>query len=207
VPADIADKIFDPFFTTKESGKGTGLGLSTVDGVVRQLDGVIALKSEPGKGATFEIYLPAYEAEETQAPAPASAAPLQPQDLTGAGRILIVEDEDPVRNFVVATLSDCGYEVSEAADAEEALEILAEDGDFDLVISDVMMPDIDGPTMIKQAREKLGLKSKVIFMSAYAEAAVREQLDLIDGAGYIQKPFTLQGVAEQVKRALYPSAE
>ena len=207
VPAEIADKIFDPFFTTKDSGKGTGLGLSTVYGIVRQLDGVIALNSAPGKGAAFEIYLPAYEAEEPQAKAPASAAAPQSQDLTGAGRILIVEDEDPVRNFVVATLSDCGYEVSEAADAEEALEMIEEDGDFDLILSDVMMPDIDGPTMIQQAREKLGLKSKVIFMSAYAEAAVREQLDLIEGAGYIQKPFTLQGVAERVKQALYPPAE
>ncbi len=208
VSEDIADKIFDPFFTTKEMGKGTGLGLSTVYGIIRQLDGVIALKSAPGKGATFEIYLPAYDKEENTVESPAAGAsparPAEPKDLTGAGRVLIVEDEDPVRNFVVATLSDCGYEVSEAADAEEALEMLEEDMDFDLVISDVMMPDIDGPTMIKQARETLGLQSKVIFMSAYAEAAVQEQLDLIDGAGYIQKPFTLQGIASQVKDTLYP---
>ncbi|MEO1135671.1 MAG: ATP-binding protein [Pseudomonadota bacterium] len=208
VPAEIADKIFDPFFTTKESGKGTGLGLSTVYGVIRQLDGVIALKSPPGKGARFEIYLPAYEAEEETAPATQQvAAGREPQDLTGAGRVLIVEDEDPVRNFVVATLSDCGYEVSEAADAEEALEMLEEDMDYDLIISDVMMPDIDGPTMVKQARETLGLQSKVMFMSAYAEAAVREQLDLIDGAGYIQKPFTLKGIASQVKETLYSPAD
>ncbi|WP_375201760.1 response regulator [Hyphococcus sp.] len=211
VPQEIADKIFDPFFTTKEMGKGTGLGLSTVYGIIRQLDGVIALKSAEGKGATFEIYLPSYDAPETTADeAPKSAAPAparEPQDLTGAGRVLIVEDEDPVRNFVVATLTDCGYEVSEAADAEEALEILEEDLDFDLVVSDVMMPDIDGPTMVKQARETLGLQSKIIFMSAYAEAAVREQLDLIDGAGYIQKPFTLQGIASTVKDTLYPPTE
>ncbi|GJL90877.1 hybrid sensor histidine kinase/response regulator [Hyphococcus sp.] len=211
VSAEIADKIFDPFFTTKEMGKGTGLGLSTVYGIIRQLDGVIALKTAPGKGATFEIYLPAYNAEEpaveAQQTQSAPSRSRQPQDLTGAGRVLIVEDEDPVRNFVVATLSDCGYEVSEAADAEEALELLEEDMDFDLVISDVMMPDIDGPTMIKQARETLGLQSKVIFMSAYAEAAVQEQLDLIDGAGYIQKPFTLQGIASQVKDTLYPPAD
>jgi len=207
VPQEIADKIFDPFFTTKETGKGTGLGLSTVYGVIRQLDGAIALRSEPGKGATFEIYLPAYDAEQMPEEAPAAAVPApraEPQDLTGAGRILVVEDEDPVRNFVVATLTDCGYEICEAADGEEALEILEEDQDFDLVISDVMMPDLDGPSMIKQARETLGLQAKVIFMSAYAEAAVREQLDVIEGAGYIQKPFTLQGVAMQVKSTLYP---
>lgn len=208
IPAEIADKVFDPFFTTKETGKGTGLGLSTVYGVIRQLDGVIALKNIAGRGAVFEIYLPAYEAEETKPPSVQDApARREPQDLTGAGRVLIVEDEDPVRNFVVATLGDCGYEVSEAADAEEALEMLEEDMDYDLIISDVMMPDIDGPTMVKQARETLGLQSKVIFMSAYAEAAVREQLDLIDGAGYIQKPFTLKGIASQVKETLYPSTE
>ncbi|PQA88171.1 response regulator [Hyphococcus luteus] len=212
IPEDIAGKVFDPFFTTKDTGKGTGLGLSTVYGIVRQLDGVITLKS--GKGATFDIYLPAYDQEKPAEPEASKTAeearptrPAEPQDLTGAGRVLIVEDEDPVRNFVVATLTDCGYEVAEAADAEEALELLEEDMDFDLVISDVMMPDIDGPSMVKQAREELGLKSKVIFMSAYAEAAVRDQLDLIDGAGYIQKPFTLQGIAAEVKQALYSSAE
>ncbi|WP_428407296.1 ATP-binding protein [Hyphococcus sp.] len=210
VPQEIADKIFDPFFTTKETGKGTGLGLSTVYGIIRQLDGVIALKSAEGKGATFEIYLPAYDAPEEDAETPKEAAApkvREAQDLTGAGRVLIVEDEDPVRNFVVATLTDCGYEVSEAADAEEALELLEEDMDYDLVISDVMMPDMDGPSMVKQARETLGLQSKIIFMSAYAEAAVRDQLDLIEGAGYIQKPFTLQGIASTVKQTLYPSTD
>lgn len=213
VPPELIDKIFDPFFTTKATGKGTGLGLSTVYGIIRQLDGVIALKSEPGRGATFEIYLPAYEAEEAQEPetprqaAPAAPARKKPQDLTGAGRVLVVEDEDPVRAFVVATLTDCGYEVAQAEDGEDALELLEEDADFDLVISDVMMPDLDGPSMIAQAREKLGLKSKVIFMSAYAEAAVRDQLDIIEGAGYIQKPFTLQGIAETVKTTLFPADE
>lgn len=204
ISQEIADKIFDPFFTTKETGKGTGLGLSTVYGIVRQLDGVIALKATENKGATFEIYLPAYDAEEnTKIPA-APAPRKEPQDLTGAGRILIVEDEDPVRNFVVATLGDCGYEISEAEDGDEALEILEEDQDFDLIISDVMMPVLDGPSMVAQAREKLGIQSKVIFMSGYAEAAVREQLDMIDGAGYIQKPFTLKGIAVAVKETLYP---
>ncbi|MAW81546.1 MAG: hypothetical protein CMI63_15015 [Parvularcula sp.] len=211
VAQEIADKIFDPFFTTKETGKGTGLGLSTVYGIIRQLDGVIALKSAEGKGATFEIYLPAYEAPDQKVDAPKEdASPsraAEPKDLTGAGRVLIVEDEDPVRNFVVATLTDCGYEVSEAADAEEALELLEEDMDYDLVISDVMMPDMDGPSMVKQARETLGLQSKIIFMSAYAEAAVREQLDLIEEAGYIQKPFTLQGIAATVKDTLYPATD
>lgn len=208
VPQDIADKIFDPFFTTKESGKGTGLGLSTVYGVIRQMDGVIDLKSAPGEGATFRIYLPAHPDDEPAMEAtPSSAASREPQDLTGAGRILIVEDEDPVRTFVVATLTDCGYEVSEAEDGEEALEILEEDDQFDLIISDVMMPVMDGPSMVNKARSDMALKAKVIFMSAYAETAVRDQLDGIEDAGYIQKPFTLRAIAAQVKNTLYPPTD
>lgn len=212
VPAEIADKIFDPFFTTKETGKGTGLGLSTVYGVIRQMEGAVALKSEPGVGAAFQIYLPAHHVDAPAAadnegePARSAASP-EPEDLTGAGRILIVEDEDPVRAFVVAVLSDCGYEVTEAADGEEALEVLEEDAAFDLVLSDVMMPDLDGPSMVLKAREEMGLKSKIVFMSAYAEAAVRDQLDIIEGAAYIQKPFTLKAVAATVKKTLTPADE
>jgi len=209
ISQDIADKIFDPFFTTKESGKGTGLGLSTVYGIIRQMDGHIILEGNPGKGAVFKIYLPAHLDEEpaAQESASPSYASRDPQDLTGAGRILIVEDEDSVRTFVVATLTDCGYEVCEAEDGEEALEILEEDEDFDLVISDVMMPIMDGPSMVSKARADLDFKAKVIFMSAYAETAVRDQLDVIEGAGYIQKPFTLRAIASQVKQTLYPQTE
>lgn len=204
IAKEIADKIFDPFFTTKDSGKGTGLGLSTVYGVIKQMDGAIAVVSEEGKGARFSIYLPAYEGVEEEADTtPQKRA--EPADLTGAGSILVVEDEDPVRNFVVATLKDCGYQVTEAEDGEEALELIQDGGEFDLVISDVMMPDLDGPSMVLRARENHGLKSPVIFMSAYAESAVREQLDVVDGAGYIQKPFTLKSVATLVKQTLYPS--
>lgn len=213
VPAEIAAKIFDPFFTTKASGKGTGLGLSTVYGVIRQMGGAVLLHSEEGAGAgaAFRIYLPAYEAEEASEPeekSPRAPASREPVDLTGAGRILIVEDEDSVRTFVIATLGDCGYEVTAAEDGEEALEILEEEGaDFDLVVSDVMMNTIDGPTFVARAREEFDLKAKVIFMSAYAEAAVRDQLDLIEGAGYIQKPFTLKGLAALVKETLDPARD
>ena len=210
IPADIQAKIFDPFFTTKETGKGTGLGLSTVYGVIRQMGGAVALESEEGKGAAFRIYLPAHDAAADDGEEEPKAAPVhaEPADLTGAGRILVVEDEDSVRNFVLATLGDCGYEITEAEDGEEALELIEEEGaDFDLVLSDVMMSIMDGPTFVAKAREEFGLKSKVIFMSAYAEAAVREQLDQIEGAGYIQKPFTVKGLAGLVKQTLYPPEE
>lgn len=200
VPKEIADKIFDPFFTTKEEGKGTGLGLSTVHGIIGQMDGVIVLGENDGPGAVFRIYLPAHQGEpEAEAPAAANGH----VDLTGAGRVLVVEDEDAVRNFVVAALEDCGYEITAVGDGEEALDVIAEErGGFDLIITDVMMPVIDGPTLIARARAEQGLKAKVIFMSAYAEAALREQLDAIEGAGYIQKPFTLKGLAAKVKETL-----
>ena len=209
VPGEIVEKIFEPFFTTKASGKGTGLGLSTVYGVIRQMGGVIKLDQQPGAGAVFRIYLTAHELgadeeiEGTNAP-----AARQPQDLTGAGRILVVEDEAPVRSFVIATLTNCGYEVTAAEDGEDALEIIEENGaDFDLVLSDVMMNYLDGPAFVVEARKTHDLSSKVIFMSGYAEDAVRKDLDLVEGAGYIQKPFTVKGLAALVKQALDPDAE
>ncbi len=203
VPEEIRDKIFDPFFTTKEAGKGTGLGLSTVYGVIGQMEGAVVLADDVEKGATFRIFLPAAQAETAAPPAEPSAAPAANRDLTGAGRILVVEDEDAVRTFVTNVLEDCGYEVTAAGDGEEALEIIeSEKGRFDLVVSDVMMPIMDGPTFVKKAREDGGLAAKVIFMSAYAETSAREQLSQAPGAGYIQKPFTLKGLAAKVKDAL-----
>lgn len=204
VPAEIRDKIFDPFFTTKDDGKGTGLGLATVYGLVTQMDGAITVGDAPGGGALFRIFLPGHDPALAEAPpAPPPPAPSGPVDLTGVGRILVVEDEDSVRDFVFRALEDCGYEVTTAADAEEALELIAgEPMGFDVVVSDVMMPDIDGPSMITRARAEHGLCAQVVFMSAYAESTVREQIDLLDQVGYIQKPFTLKGLAAKVKEAM-----
>lgn len=201
VPADIRDRIFDPFFTTKGPGKGTGLGLSTVFGIIGQMEGAILVDDASGGGAMFRIYLPAHQG--AAAAEPASQAIPGAADLTGAGRILVVEDEDAVRSFVVTALEDRGYEVTTAGDGEEALEIIAADkGGFDLIISDVMMPEIDGPTLIARARKELDLAAKVIFMSGYAENAVRAELDKVEDAAYIQKPFTLKGLAARVKSTL-----
>ena len=212
VSAEIVDKIFDPFFTTKELGKGTGLGLSTVYGIIGQMGGVILLESEPGAGATFKIYLPAYDGEidtdETDeavtAETPAASAP-GPVDVTGTGRVLVVEDEDSVRKFVVAVLGDCGYEVVYAEDGDEALEILEEDEEgFDLVISDIMMPVMNGPVFVQKARAELDLGAPVIFMSGYAEAGMRDDLATVENADYIQKPFSLQAIAAKVKQNMTP---
>ncbi|MEM9705144.1 MAG: response regulator [Pseudomonadota bacterium] len=213
VPKDIATKIFDPFFTTKDEGKGTGLGLSTVYGVIGQMGGVIVL--DPAsidrgdgaeiEGATFRIYLPAAEEEAEAASDEAADEPVAPKvvDFTGTGRILVVEDEDPVRAFVVAALERNGYDVTAVADGVDALELLEDDEEaFDIVLTDVMMPEIDGPSMIEQAREKFGLSASVIFMSGYAETAMRDQLAKVDGADYIQKPFPMASLGAKVKETL-----
>jgi len=200
VPVEIAGKIFDPFFTTKDVGKGTGLGLSTVHGVIGQMGGAIFLQSTPGTGASFQIYLPAYEGEMETAPEPLPAT-AESADLTGKGRVLVVEDEDSVRGFVVTTLRGRGYKVEEACDGTDALEVLEEKGaaEFDLIISDVMMHEMDGPIFVREAREQYSHHPRVVFMSGYAESAMRDQIDEIDDAGYLQKPFTAKALASCVK--------
>ncbi|MBB4658678.1 response regulator [Parvularcula dongshanensis] len=206
VPEDIAEKIFEPFFTTKGEGKGTGLGLSTVHGIIGQMGGRIFLhnRTAPGAptGATFRIFLPALGEEEArQAQGARAHQPNENADLTGKGRILIVEDDPGVRSIVVRALGMCGYEIVEAEDGDEALGIIEDEKPFDLVLTDIMMPEMDGPTLIAEAGEKLR-GAKVIFMSGYAETAMRDKLSETQGAGYLQKPFTLKKVAATVKEAL-----
>lgn len=205
VPAEIVDKIFDPFFTTKDEGKGTGLGLSTVHGIIGQMGGAIAVGAGDEGGAAFRIFLPAHDGAEEpaeEAPAETPAAPAG-ADYSGAGRILVVEDEDPVRTLVVKTLERSGYSVTPAEDGVAALEILAQDRAFDLIVTDVMMPEIDGPTFVARARAELGVSASVIFMSGYAETAVREQMDALENVDYIQKPFPMAELGQKVKAALY----
>ena len=201
VPADIREKIFDPFFTTKEEGKGTGLGLSTVHGVIGQMGVAITIDSADGGGALFRIYLPAHQGGLDEAEA-APPPPAPAGDYSGSGRILVVEDEDPVRAFVVATLERSGYEVTPAEDGVAALEILEADRDFDLIVTDVMMPELDGPTLVERARGEFGVAASVIFMSGYAETAVRDQMDRIGEVAYIQKPFPMAELGARVKAAL-----
>jgi two-component system cell cycle sensor histidine kinase/response regulator CckA len=208
VPPEIMDRIFDPFFTTKDEGKGTGLGLSTVDGVIGQMGGAITVENAPEGGAVFKVYLPAHLGglDEDDVDPAAAAASSPAADYSGSGRILVVEDEDPVRAFVVKTLERSGYEVTAAEDGVAAFDILKDDRAFDLIVTDVMMPEIDGPTLIARARAELGVASSVIFMSGYAEAAVREQMDEIEGVRYIQKPFPMATLGARVKEALIERA-
>jgi two-component system, cell cycle sensor histidine kinase and response regulator CckA len=206
VPAEIRGKIFDPFFTTKPVGEGTGLGLATVYGIVRQADGWIHLESTQGKGAAFRIFLPVYIPDPNIVVAPV-AAPAnghrQPaRDLSGVGRILFVEDEDAVRVVAARLLRARGYEVIEAADGEEALALAEEHaGQIDLLISDVIMPGIDGPTLLKKARGFLG-DAPVMFISGYAEAEFSDLLEDEVGVTFLPKPLDIKTLAERVKQQL-----
>ena len=207
IPPDVMGKIFDPFFTTKPVGEGTGLGLATVYGIVKQSDGWIHVHSRPGEGAAFRIFLPIYDAPAgvTLAAEAAAAEPAKPRaarDLSGAGRILFVEDEDAVRSVAARLLRARGYEVLEAADGEEALIIAEENaGTIDLLISDVIMPGIDGPTLLKKARGYLGT-APVMFISGYAEAEFSDLLEGETGVTFLPKPIDIKTLAERVKQQL-----
>jgi len=205
MPRDLLDKIFQPFFTTKEQGSGTGLGLATVYGIIKQSGGYVCPVSAVGKGTTFYIYLPALAAEDipeaSDIAAEQAKVVLRPMDMSGRGRILLVEDEDGVRSIAATHLRQRGYEVEEACDGEEALDILTDmPGSFDLIISDVVMPGMDGPTLIREAKDKLG-HARVIFISGYAERDLAQQLD--DRAvSFLPKPFTVRQLSERIKQEL-----
>jgi two-component system cell cycle sensor histidine kinase/response regulator CckA len=199
IPADVRDKIFEPFFTTKEVGKGTGLGLSMVYGIVKQTGGFIFVDSAVDEGTTFRIFLPRHVPEVNEVAAkPEAAKPAA--DLTGHGTILLVEDEEAVRAFGARALSSRGYTVLEAASGVEALEVVekAGGGKIDLIVSDVVMPEMDGPTMFGELRKR-GLKCRVIFVSGYAEEAFAKNLPEGEDFGFMPKPFTLKQLIEAVK--------
>ncbi|HEX5959329.1 MAG TPA: ATP-binding protein, partial [Hyphomicrobiaceae bacterium] len=177
IPSDVIGRIFEPFFTTKEVGKGTGLGLSTVYGIVKQTGGYIFADSEMGKGTTFRIYLPRHIVETEDELPQRARRPEVTRDLTGVGRVLLVEDEDVVRSFAARALSRQGYEVLEAGTGAEALEIMQhEQRRVDLVVSDVIMPEMDGPTLLKELR-KSKPDLKFIFVSGYPDDAFKRSLD------------------------------
>jgi len=207
IPPEIRDKIYEPFFTTKPVGEGTGLGLATVYGIVRQSDGYIHLDTSPDEGTAFRIFLPVHIRSATSEP----PKPLPPKravarDLSGAGRILFVEDEDAVRGVAAKLLRARGYEVIEAASGEEALE-LAEThaGEIDLMISDVVMPGMQGPDLLKQARPYLG-EAPVMFISGYAESEFSDLLEGERNISFLPKPIDIKTLAERVKQELQKAA-
>ncbi|MDR3423592.1 MAG: response regulator [Alphaproteobacteria bacterium] len=201
IPAENIHHIFEPFFSTKELGSGTGLGLATVYGIVRQTGGFISVDSTVGVGTTLNIYLPVYRQTKGEIEAkPEDVREDKPgPDLTGAGTILLVEDEDAVRVFSSRALRNKGYTVLEARSGEEALAVLNEQGDkVDLIVSDVVMPQMDGPTLYKHMRGKWP-KIKVIFVSGYTEDRLREQFTSGEAIHFLPKPFTLKQLAGKVK--------
>ncbi|KQP07851.1 histidine kinase [Methylobacterium sp. Leaf99] len=225
IPPDVMEKIFEPFFTTKEIGKGTGLGLSTVFGIVKQSGGTIDVRSTVGEGTTFRIYFPRHEPVAEPEPAPdlvagnttaevaakrlkgtpelAGPSPRKPApDHTGQGVILLVEDEDPVRAVNSRALSARGYTVLEAASGLDALKIIEDKTQvIDLVVSDVVMPEMDGPTLLRELR-KHHPDLKVIFVSGYAEDAFRKNLPDGEDFNFLPKPFSLKQLVETVKETI-----
>ncbi len=201
IPADVRAKIFEPFFTTKEVGKGTGLGLSMVYGIVKQTGGYVFCESEPGAGATFRILLPRLTDAESEEPVKKEAAK-PAADLTGRGAILLVEDEEAVRAFAARALSSRGYTVLEAESGVEALRVAEEaGGPIDLIVSDVIMPEMDGPTMLTELRRR-GFAAKIVFVSGYADDAFAKSLPEGQEFVFLPKPFTLKQLIETVKGAM-----
>ena len=197
IPPENLGKIWEPFFTTKEQGKGTGLGLSTVYGIVKQSGGFIFADSEVGRGTRFTIYLPVHHAAPTSA---AAVAAPPPSAWAGGGTILIVEDEDTVRMVAERALARHGYKITTACDGEEGLDAVKGGGQFDLVVSDVVMPSMDGPAMAREIR-KLVPDLPVLFMSGYAEEQLRRQID-IENVHFIPKPFSVQQISDKVAAVL-----
>ena len=197
IPPQLLPKIFEPFFTTKEVGKGTGLGLSTVYGIVKQSGGFIFAESEPGQGTSFTIYLPVHRAEAVK---PASRRKESAGELWGTGTVLLVEDEATVRAVAERALTRHGYTVLTAENGEAALEILAREGGVDLMISDVVMPTMDGPTTVREER-KSHPDLPILFISGYAEEQLRKSIDL-ERVAFLAKPFSVQKLAEATRDAL-----
>ena len=203
IPRENLARIFEPFFSTKEVGSGTGLGLSTVYGIVRQTGGFVFVDSSTGEGAVFQIFLPRHLSAEAEPVIHADLnEPLAIKDLTGVGTILLVEDEDPVRIFGARALRNKGYKVLEAKSGEAALELLQSSGEkIDLLITDVVMPRMDGPALIREVREVIP-DMKVIFISGYTEDAFRQRLDSDSEIHFLPKPFNLKQLATKVKEVI-----
>jgi len=202
IAKEIQERIFDPFFTTKEHGKGTGLGLATVYGIVRQSGGAISVHSEPGQGATFQLYLPRVEIQAIDAPGETKSPAL----LHGTETVLVVEDRLEVRRLAVDALQASGYQILEAADGREALQVVERHGGaIHLLLTDVIMPHMTGKELAERLR---GLRPeiKVLYMSGYAADVISSRGLLGSSEQYIAKPFSLESLLVKVREILDPAA-
>jgi two-component system, cell cycle sensor histidine kinase and response regulator CckA len=199
IPRNVLGKIWEPFFTTKEVGKGTGLGLSTVYGIVKQSGGFIFAESESGEWTSFDIYLPVHR-EEAGAARTRKSEKAKKDELWGSGTVLLVEDEPMVRSVAERALTRHGYTVITADNGEDALGVLAKGEQIDLLISDVVMPGMDGPTMVREARQSRP-ELKILFMSGYAEEQLRKSID-IENVAFLPKPFSVTDLAAAARRTM-----
>ena len=200
IPSDKVNKIFEPFFTTKKQGEGTGLGLSTAYGIIKQTGGFIFVDSAVGHGSTFSILLPSLTApvEILRVAAPV----IQISTAKEEGVVLLVEDEAPVRAFAARALRMRGYTVIEASDAAEALELLSDESlKVDIFVTDVIMPGMDGPTWVREAR-KMRPDVKVVFVSGYAEESFAENQAQIPNSIFLPKPFSLNELTSRVHKQI-----
>lgn len=197
---EIKARAFDPFFTTKETGKGSGLGLSQVYGFVRQSGGHVRLHSVPGEGTLVQLYLPRHIGELVDQPAP-MPTPAAAEKQTAGNVVLVVDDEADVRAIAAVALREEGYDVIEASDARHALSLLAANDSIDLLLTDVVMPDMSGRALADQAMARWP-RLKVVFMSGYDQQAAMNEGNLAPGASLLKKPFTLDELASRVRAAL-----
>jgi two-component system cell cycle sensor histidine kinase/response regulator CckA len=195
--AETKAHIFEPFFTTKEPGKGTGLGLSTVYGIVKQSGGYIWAYSELGQGSVFKVYLPRVDQPVRQV----QTSELAPGVLSGSETILVVEDDESVRELICSMLRPNGYVVLEAKDAVEALDVARRRKSIDLVLTDVVMPGMNGPAMAKKLEEILPEMS-VLYMSGYAGSFAVDRGILDEGASFLQKPFSKNALLQRLRETL-----
>ncbi len=198
IDSHVLPRIFDPFFTTKGKDKGTGLGLSTVYGIVKQHQGHITAYSEPGRGTTFKVYLPLVQNASEQVPSVPATAPR----LGGKETVIVVEDEEIVRQLTTEVLETLGYSVLQCRDAEEAIRVTAiHGGPIHLLLTDVVLPQMDG-------RSLFGFLSpmfpdmRVLYVSGYAENAIVHHGVLDAGVKFLQKPFTVDSLAKKVREVL-----
>ncbi len=202
ISPDNLSKIFEPFYTTKRVGEGTGLGLSTVYGIIKQTGGFVFVDSIRDGGTVFMVYLPSYVGKTARKTEAHPELPAAQDEGAGTGRILLVEDEAPVRSFAARALRMRGYDVQEAENAERALALVSgHSEEFDLYISDIIMPGKDGPTWVHEALQTHP-ETKVIFMSGYAEDVFEDGKPDIETAGFLQKPFSLSELIESVQQRL-----
>jgi CheY-like chemotaxis protein len=196
---EVQARLFEPFFTTKELGQGTGLGLATCYGIIKQSGGHILIYSEPGHGTTVKVYLPACAPNLTSPRLPVAS---EKSMVRGSGTILVVEDEEALRELAAFVLRDCGYEVLTAATGVEGLAVARANLDrLDMILTDVIMPQMGGKEMIEQL-QPLPAHIKVMFVSGYTDDALAEHGILDPNIAFLEKPFSPARLTQKIREVL-----